>query len=271
MIFFSSSKKLKRYKSRRVKPHHRLEVPVTGRQEQIAGFEQEKLQRSKVLLVGAGGINGEVGEGLVRKGMGQILILDDDKVELSNLNRQLFFSRDLYKPKAFCLARNLAKSGFVGSEVVGCNQTFQEAIATGMELSPDVVVCGVDNDYARIVVARYFYDKETPVLFLGTSLDANQGYVFVQQSGQACFCCVFPNSKPDVYDQIHCAPSSKDILKVIAGFALKAVDSLVMEKMFLGWNFRKVVLNGIDADLTLRVERRPDCFMCNYGGKERSQ
>jgi molybdopterin/thiamine biosynthesis adenylyltransferase len=262
MSIFSDSKMAKSYKSKRLKPRHPLEAPVTGRQELIKGFHQKKLEASNVILVGAGGINSEIGEGLVRKGVGRISILDDDLVELSNLNRQFFFVEDLDKPKAFRLAKNLAENGFVGSEITGYKMTFQDATNAEVELSAAVVVCGVDNDQSRILVAQYYYELGIPVVFLGTSLDGNQGYIFVQESGQACFSCVFPNSKLDEDTQIRCAPSSKDILKVIAGFALKAIDSLVMWRMVRKWNFRRVVLNGIENDQTLWVERRSKCPIC---------
>ena len=68
---------------------------VTDRQERIPGFLQARLCGSKILLIGAGGLGGEIGEGVVRKGIGTLVILDPDVVEVSNLNRQRFFKEDL--------------------------------------------------------------------------------------------------------------------------------------------------------------------------------
>ena len=54
--------------SKAIKPKDRR-FSLFDRQEQIAGFNQKKLARAKALFIGAGGINGEVGEGLCRKGI----------------------------------------------------------------------------------------------------------------------------------------------------------------------------------------------------------
>lgn len=53
----------------------------------------EKLQRSRVAVFGIGGVGGYVVEALVRSGLGAIDLIDDDKVCLTNLNRQLFATR----------------------------------------------------------------------------------------------------------------------------------------------------------------------------------
>ena len=50
----------------------------------------EKLQRSRVIVFGLGGVGGHACEALVRAGVGAIDLVDDDRVSVSNLNRQLF-------------------------------------------------------------------------------------------------------------------------------------------------------------------------------------
>lgn len=262
MNTFTGSSKPKRRRCRDLKPNHQAEIGVSGRQEAIVGFEQSKLSQLKVIMVGGGGICGEVGEGLVRKGVGKITVFDNDVVEMSNLNRQLFFEKDLYKPKASSLAKNLARNGFLGSEITGYNLGFQQAAEEGLDLKCDVAICGVDNDATRCFVSRFYHSMGIPVVFIGTSRDANQGYVFVQESGKACFACAFPNTVRNTEEAVRCAPSSKDILKVLAGFALMAVDSLAMPGRNRSWNFRHFFLNGVLDDSMLCVQSRAGCPIC---------
>src|SRR2546423_10466869 len=92
---------------------------VEDRQVSLKGFNQQALANAKVIMIGAGGLGGEIGEALVRKGVGTLTVLDFDVVELSNLNRQLFGKNDLGRPKAHCLARNLSKLGFLGTVIEG--------------------------------------------------------------------------------------------------------------------------------------------------------
>ena len=61
------------------------------RTERIFGKEaMEKLAASKVAVFGIGGVGGYASEALVRSGIGAIDIIDSDKVDISNINRQIF-------------------------------------------------------------------------------------------------------------------------------------------------------------------------------------
>lgn len=70
----------------------------------------EKLKKSKVLVFGVGGVGGYVVEGLARSGVGQIDVVDDDNVSLSNLNRQIIATVDTVgKPKAEAVKERVSK------------------------------------------------------------------------------------------------------------------------------------------------------------------
>src|SRR5436309_9699477 len=81
---------------------------ITHRQELIGGFNQAKLSAASAVLIGAGGIGGEVAEGLCRKGIGCLRVFDHDIVDATNLNRQHFFGADIGFNKAERLVTNLA-------------------------------------------------------------------------------------------------------------------------------------------------------------------
>ena len=72
-----------------------------SRTELLIGKEAiEKLQKAKVAIFGIGGVGSFVVEGLVRAGVGNFILVDDDKVCLTNLNRQLISTRKtIGKPK----------------------------------------------------------------------------------------------------------------------------------------------------------------------------
>lgn len=70
----------------------------------------EKLKNSKVLVFGVGGVGGYVVEGLARSGVGQIDVVDDDNVSLSNLNRQIIATLDTVgKPKVEIVKERVSK------------------------------------------------------------------------------------------------------------------------------------------------------------------
>ena len=69
---------------------------------------QQKLSKAKIVIVGCGGLGNPVATYLAASGIGTIHLIDFDKVDVSNLHRQVFFkTEDIGKPKAFVLANHL--------------------------------------------------------------------------------------------------------------------------------------------------------------------
>ena len=129
------------------------------RQRKIAGFDQEIFSASSVVCVGAGGIISQIAPTLVRKGIGRIALLDDDLVEVSNLNRQRFYPKDVGKNKALAMSENLVPECIVATEICGYAVMLEDAVKSGIDLSCDVVICGVDNNPARVLASRHFHPK----------------------------------------------------------------------------------------------------------------
>lgn len=259
MMRLSSDSKPISLVTRAVKRRHPLQPQVSARQETVPGFDQARLARAHILLIGAGGLGSEIGQGLVRKGIGAITVLDHDSVEVTNLTRQRFFERDRGKNKAVALVRNLAMEATARTNLLGYPLSFQDAVSKGISLDSDVVVCGVDNDETRVEVARQFVALR-PVVFAGTSRDADSGYVFVQEPGKACFVCQFPDAW-DSSSTAACVPSEIAILKTISGFVLYAIDSLLMPRVRT-WNYRALSLSGSWNERSSMVERQPECKLC---------
>lgn len=233
---------------------------VTDRQERIDGFDQSALSHASCVLIGAGGLGAEVGEGLVRKGIGVLKLFDPDEVDCTNLNRQLFFQRDLGRKKGVCLAKNLAPHATCRTVIHGYGYSLQDAVELQMDLRASSAVVGVDNGETRVEASQLFRHLLMPVIFIAVDLQAEAGYVFVQEPNHACFGCLFP--KTMFGRKLPCqTPAAKDILKVVAGMALYAIDTLLMNRK-RNWNYRLHHLAGFAPDHTAYVERRPDCPLC---------
>ena len=117
------------------------------------GWEgQERLLRATVVVVGAGGIGGWVIEALARMGVGHLVVIDCDRFEENNLNRQLGCTeRTLGLPKAECLAERVAQVNAavrVTPHVVRLDATNAQALLRGA----DVVVDALDTLPARLVL-----------------------------------------------------------------------------------------------------------------------
>src|SRR5262245_61846222 len=83
-----------------------LEEGRFARLEAIEWWDQSLLTRSRVLVIGAGALGNEVIKNLALLGVGNLAIVDMDRVELSNLARSILFrERDEGEPKALCAAK----------------------------------------------------------------------------------------------------------------------------------------------------------------------
>jgi molybdopterin/thiamine biosynthesis adenylyltransferase len=249
------------YRTKHLKPSREGEETVDDRQRKIEGYNPEALSQAKIIMIGAGGLGSQIGEAVVRKGVGTLVIFDHDLVELTNLNRQKFYERDVGKNKAVCLARNLAQESFCGTVIRGYGLSFQDALALGIDMTCSVAICGVDNNPCRVAVSRYYRERHIPCIFTAVSQDTTHGYVFVQEAGadKACFACQFPKAVNDA--TYPCGtPAVIDILKVVAGIVSYGVDTILMERPWL-YQYKTIHLDGFPGKDWL-VKKRPDCLLC---------
>jgi molybdopterin/thiamine biosynthesis adenylyltransferase len=228
------------------------------RQQRIAGFDQDKLSASTMLLVGAGGLNGPVAVALARKGAGALKISDPDFVEASNLNRQRFFARDLHRNKALALVENLAPECTGNTRLIGYAASFEDAVSDRLDLDCHLAICGVDNNPARVAVSRYCREQGVPAIFAAVSAEADHGYVFVQESEGACLGCLFPDVADDSQFPCPGIPAVLDILQAVAALAVYAVDSCLMQRP-RDWSYRSVHLDSRAGDSAYLVSVREGC------------
>jgi adenylyltransferase/sulfurtransferase len=220
-------------------------VAVPGaedRQKKIPGFDQAVYSRSRVLCIGAGGLISHIAPTLVRKGIGGLTVLDNDVVEASNLNRQRFYAKDIGHNKAIALIENLQRECIVATDLRGHAVRLEDAIAEGIDLSCSVVICGVDNNPARVAASRYFRTKGIPVIFTAVSADADHGYVFVQEPAGACIACLFPDMVNDERYPCPGTPAIADVLQAVGSIAVYALDTILMNRPRV-WNYRRVSLS----------------------------
>ncbi len=241
-------------------------VAVPGaedRQKKIPGFDQQIFSNSRVSCVGAGGLISYIAPPLARKGIGGISLVDDDIVEISNLNRQRFYIKDVGRNKAVALAENLLPECIAETEIQGIPLRLQEAIARELDLSCDVAICGVDNNPARIAASRYFRANGIPVIFTAVSLNGDYGYVFVQGKTGPCIACMFPDMTND--DRYPCpgTPAIADILQAVGALTVYAVDTLLMNRP-RAWNYRCVSLSDCTLDGGSMIPARTGCPLHEY-------
>jgi len=251
---------------------NRGESPVWDRQSLIDGWDQQKLQKLCVLLIGAGG-NSLAAWMLVRMGF-NVHIVDYDEVELTNLPRQFYYHSDIGTNKAIALARNLVKEATCNSRIVGWAMSFQELVEDYPEILKDVDVgiCFVDDKDTRYDVAECFFRLQKPVFFSAISESTTYGYVFYQDPGKdkPCFGCAFPPQAELKIDDTRCrSPSVIYIHLNVLSVIVFAISETLVRNRKLKWHLMNLWLdNGVSQ--ACNPPLRSGCHVCgNLRGDEK--
>ncbi len=139
-----------------------------SRQLMLPGFGlegQTKLKKSRVLMIGAGGLGCPVLQYLCAAGVGTIGIIDFDKIEMHNLNRQVLYSTaDVGKPKAEAAA-NVLKAQNPNVEFQVYNDILNKKNSTQLISSFDIIVDGSDNFPTRYLVNDTCVELKKPLVY----------------------------------------------------------------------------------------------------------
>lgn len=226
---------------------------------------QEKLLRAKVLVIGAGGLGSPALLYLAAAGVGNIGVMDDDVVELSNLQRQVIhnFSNLGQKKVISAQEKILALNEDVNLTIYDQRANLESLSAIAIHY--DYILDATDNFPSRFIINEVCHKLHKPLIFAAVKGFMGQVSVFksyenptetgnTKHHGNPCYACFNPN----IVDENFSLPlSEKGILGAVAGTigALQATttireilqigDSLVGKILifdFLKNEFRKVAL-----------------------------
>ena len=235
---------------------------------EIGGTGQVRLRNSSVLIVGAGGLGSPVACYLAAAGVGRIGIIDHDRVELSNLQRQILHTTDRVGMSKAVSARQTLEA--LNPEI--CIETHETRL-TGDNVADlvsryDLVCDGCDNFETRYLVnAACVQHRKTLVSAAVLRFDG-QLSTFRPHLGGPCYECLFPRTGAD-----GSAPSCGDagIFGAVTGVlgTLQATEAL-KELLNLGESLsgRLLLWDALATRFTtITIPKDPDCPVC--GKQER--
>ena len=237
------------------------------RQIMIKGFGeegQEKLKRAKVIIAGGGGLGSPSSIYLAAAGVGMIRIVDHDRVELSNLNRQvLHWDKDIGRSKVTSATEKLKKLN-PEVEIEAMEETITEDNVSQLMAGFDVVVDAMDNLPTRYLLNKAALEKGIP-FFHGAVYGFEGRAMTIIPGKTACLECVYhgattPGGK---FPVIGVAPAiigciqATEVIKYIVG-----VGELLTNRL--------LIYDGLNLRFTeLKVKKDPNCEHCGHlGGKE---
>ncbi len=172
------------------KPVHipNLQKDRLGTFEFISWWDREKVQNAKVLVIGAGALGNEVIKNLALMGIGNIFIVDFDKIEAANLSRSVLFRESDNNRSKAEIAAARAKSINPDVHVQYLNGDVATKLGLGIIRRMDVIIGCLDNREARLAVNRFCYWMGKP--WVDGAIQELLGLVRVFVPGQgACYEC----------------------------------------------------------------------------------
>src|SRR5258706_8654999 len=241
----------------------------------ISWWDQDRLRRAKVLVVGAGALGNELLKNLSLLGVGNVLVADMDRIENSNLSRSVLYrARDNGELKATAAAR-AAKEIYPDQNVHAFNGKVVYDLGLGVFRWADIVLGGLDNREARLAINRACWRLNKP--WIDGAIEAIQGTarVFVPDGAAEagpCYECTIAETDWRLLNlRRSCnlltrqemeqgkTPTTPTISSIIAGVQTQEAVKILhgMESLAgKGWVFA-----GLSADsYQVEFQRKEDCY-----------
>lgn len=226
---------------------------------------QQRLKAARVLCIGAGGLGSPAALYLAAAGVGTIGLVDDDKVDLSNLHRQLLHGTDDVGRRKTDSARDCLRALNPGVALEIHPLRLRAENASDLIGQYDVVVDGSDNLPTRYLSSDVCVWQRKPNVYGSVHQFEGQVSIFAPHLGGPCYRCLFPDPPPPEAIP-NCAEAG--VLGVVPG-VVGLIQALEAMKLILSLGDSLVGrLLHIDL-LTLqfrefKLRRDPACPVCGH-------
>jgi molybdopterin/thiamine biosynthesis adenylyltransferase len=225
---------------------------------------QERLLASRVAIVGCGALGSFQAGALARAGAGNLVIIDRDYVEFSNLQRQwLFEEADAAEslPKAVAATRRLAKinSGIKATPVVAdlSPSNIEELLADA-----DLVLDGTDNFETRFLINDFCVSREIPWVY-GAAVGSYGIVMPVLPGCAACLKCVYPKAPGGLQPTCETVGVLNTITSLSASVQVSEAIKILCGQT--GAAAHRITTVDVWTSLVRQIElpaRDPDCEAC---------
>ena len=231
---------------------------------EIGGEGQYKLLQSKVLVIGMGGLGSPLLMYLAAAGVGNITIVDNDNVELSNLQRQVIHStHNIGKPKVDS-AKSFIEKINPEIKITKINSRLDTDNIIELITTQDVIADGSDNFQTRFLVADSCYKYKKTLISAAITKYEGQISTWKNQKKLPCYRCLFA-SEPSDTNINNC--SSSGVLGSIGGvFGSLQATEVIKEILNIGSSLSGF-LNIYDllnnTFRKIKINKDPNCKFCS--------
>jgi adenylyltransferase/sulfurtransferase len=224
---------------------------------------QKRISRTRVLCVGAGGLGSPVSLYLAAAGIGKLGIVDFDRVELSNLQRQILHgSRDVGRAKTQSAQESIQRINS-NVEVVVHETRLTSTNALGIVEAYDIVVDGTDNFPTRYLTNDACVLLRKPNVYGSIFRFEGQASLFAPHLSGPCYRCLYPEPPPP-----GAVPSCAEggVLGVLPGL-IGMIQATEVLKLAVGMGQsllnRLLLYDALEMKFReLKLRRDPQCPLC---------
>lgn len=138
---------------------------MDDRTELLFGKENlKKIQKQKIVIIGIGGVGGYVFESLIRLGIKNILIIDNDKISVSNLNRQILATKENIDEYKVDIAQKRALSINQNINVLISKEKLIDNFLVIEEFKPDYIIDCCDTLITKKNLIKYAFKKDIEII-----------------------------------------------------------------------------------------------------------
>jgi molybdopterin/thiamine biosynthesis adenylyltransferase len=223
--------------------------------------ELDALRGKTALLVGVGGLGCPAAIALCDAGIGRLVLVDDDRVEESNLHRQILFNdEDLGSDKLDAARRRLSERGALEDGIELVRTRFLPENARSLARSADIVLEGSDNFATKFLAADACHLERTPIVH-AAAIRWQATVWAVAPAGKPCYRCLFEDLPAE--DAPNCAEAG--VVGPVVGMAGALMADLAL-RVLLGDNpdFGRIFTYSGKSDQlrAVSVSARSNCPLC---------
>jgi len=235
----------------------RFEKQIILKKVGIAG--QKKIKNSKVLIIGMGGLGCPLFTYLASAGVGNIGIIDNDKVELSNLNRQTLFNlSDIGKLKVVQAKIKIEKVNKT-IKIKKFTEKIKKKNIKKIIKNYEIICDGTDNFDTRYLINDECKKNKKILISAAISKFDGQIFKFNFKKKGSCFRCFMP-MKPDLENNC----GTEGIFPPVAGMLGSLQASEVLKTILNikdGINNNILIFNALKSSLRkIKINSNPSCL-----------
>jgi molybdopterin/thiamine biosynthesis adenylyltransferase len=236
----------------------------------IGWWDQARLARARVLVIGAGALGNEIIKNLSLLGIGNVFIADMDRVENSNLSRSVLYRESDNGSFKATAAAAAARDIYPAIKTHAFNGNIVHDLGLGVFRWADVIIGGLDNREARLAINRACWKVNKP--WIDGAIEAIDGSARVFIPDGACYECTMSATDWKLLNQRRSCnllsrpemeagktPTTPTVSSIIAGVQCQEAVKLLHGMQTISgaaW-----VFNGVTADsYTTQFQRKDDCY-----------